>query len=89
MFLMTNLCTKDVPYGLVVTRGVATMADVATPTIDMLIEWAQKKMGKEYLVDGEFVGRDIKDTSAPQAFGLHSPQDLCVEAESTLLHRHD
>ena len=89
MFRTIDLCTKDIPYGLVVTRGVATMAGVATPTIDMLIEWAQKNMGKEYLVDREFVGRDIKDTSAPQAFGLYSPQDLCMEGESTLLHRQD
>jgi hypothetical protein len=53
------------------------MVDVPTPTIDMLIEWAQKNMGKEYLVDGRLVGKDIKDTFAPQAFGFHTPQHLC------------
>ena len=76
MFRTIDLCTKDIPYGLVVTRGVATMAGVATPTIDMLIEWAQKNMGKEYLVGGKLVGKDIQETSAPQAFGIHSAADL-------------
>lgn len=74
----TRYFTEDVPYGLCVTRGVATMAEVPTPTIDMLIEWAQKNMGKEYLDNnGKFVGKDIKDTFSPQAFGFHTPKDLC------------
>ena len=68
--------TEDIPHGLVVTRGVAALLAVPTPAIDMLIEWAQKNMGKEYLVGGKLVGKDIQDTSAPQAFGIHSAADL-------------
>ena len=72
----TRYLTEDIPHGLVVTRGVSTLLAVQTPAIDMLIEWAQKIMGKEYLVDGKFVGKDIQDTFAPQAFGIHSAADL-------------
>ena len=42
--------TEDVPYGLVVIRGIAEIVQVDTPTIDKLLLWAQEKLGKEYLV---------------------------------------
>ncbi|KAA8490793.1 Tauropine dehydrogenase [Porphyridium purpureum] len=68
--------SEDIPFGLCVTRGVATMVGVATPTVDMLILWAQNIMQKEYLKDGEFCGKDVGETFAPQAFGFHDVQEL-------------
>jgi len=41
--------TEDVPYSLVVWKGIALLFSVPTPTIDFLIEWAQKLMGKVLL----------------------------------------
>ena len=38
--------TEDVPMGLVVLRGVATIVGVNTPTMDEVLIWAQKIMGK-------------------------------------------
>lgn len=61
---------EDVPYGLVVTRGIAELAGVETPAIDQVIVWAQAVMGVEYLRDGRLTGRDVGSTRAPQVYGL-------------------
>lgn len=69
--------TEDVPYGLCVWRGIAELIGVTTPTIDLLIRWCQHNMGKEYLTaDGRMAGKDIKETSAPQAYGIASARAL-------------
>ena len=68
--------SEDVPYGLVVFRGIADMINVPTPTIDEIICWAQKMLGKEFLVDGKLKGKDIGSTRVPQVYGLNSFGDL-------------
>ena len=62
--------SEDIPYNLVAVRGVAELCGVATPTIDLILEWAQRVMGKEYLVDGRLLGGDLVRTFAPQRFGF-------------------
>lgn len=37
---------EDIPYGLVVMKGIAAIAGVATPNMDRVITWAQSVMGK-------------------------------------------
>ena len=61
---------EDIPCGLVVMRGIATVAGVPTPNMDQIINWAQKVMGKEYLVNGQVAGKDLGETRTPQKFGL-------------------
>ena len=61
--------SEDVPFGLLVTRGIAELVGVPTPTIDAVITWAQEKLGKEYLRDGRVAGKDVAETRAPQRFG--------------------
>ena len=41
---------------------------VATPTIDTLILWNQKMVGKEMMVDGKLVGKDIAEAVIPSKF---------------------
>ena len=62
--------TEDVPYGLVVTRGIAELVGVKTPNMDEVITWCQEKMGKEFLVDGKVAGKDIAITRCPQNYGF-------------------
>lgn len=62
--------TEDVPYGLVVIRGIAEIVQVDTPTIDKVLLWAQEKLGKEYLVGSKLQGKDVTSTRAPQRYGL-------------------
>ncbi|MBD5200488.1 MAG: NAD/NADP octopine/nopaline dehydrogenase [Bacteroidales bacterium] len=57
-----RLFTEDVDFGLIMIKSIAESVGVATPSIDHLIEWAQRVMGKEYLVDGRLVGRDLAGT---------------------------
>ena len=61
---------EDIPMGMVVIRALADFAGVKIINIDMLLEWCQKKMGKEYLVNGELKGKDMQSTRCPQRFGF-------------------
>ena len=69
--------TEDVPFGLVVIRGVAELAGVPTPELDRVLCWSQHVMGREYLVGNELRGRDMNFTRAPQRYG-YSLHDILV-----------
>lgn len=62
--------TEDLPMGMIVFRGVADAAGVKIPNNDKLIEWGQKLMKKEFLVDGKLTGKDVKTTRCPQKYGF-------------------
>jgi len=51
----------DIPFGLCVFRYLADLVDVETPEMDHLIEWGQRIMQKEYLLDGKLCGKDVSD----------------------------
>lgn len=68
--------TEDVPYGLVVLRGIAEIAGVATPSIDRVLRWSQQVLGKEYLTPAGLAGRDLGETRSPQRYGLGEVADL-------------
>jgi NAD/NADP octopine/nopaline dehydrogenase, alpha-helical domain len=68
--------SEDVPFGLIVTRGIAELAGVATPTIDRVILWAQARLDQEYLLAGKLAGRNLMATRAPQRYGLRSLEQL-------------
>ncbi|WAR23104.1 OCDH-like protein [Mya arenaria] len=68
---------EDVPFGLVVMKGIAECVGMKTPTLDEVIVWAQEKLGKEYVVGSRLKGKDVGETRAPQAFGFTTINDLC------------
>lgn len=68
--------TEDVPFGLVVMKGLAVIAGVATPTMDKIIQWAQNIMGKEFIIGTDLVGKDVKFSRAPQSFGLNTLEQV-------------
>jgi len=68
--------SEDVPYNLLVTRGVAELANVATPVIDQVLNWAQSHLDKEYLVSGKLKGKDLIDTRTPQRYGFSDLNQL-------------
>ncbi|MCP4040858.1 MAG: NAD(P)-binding domain-containing protein [Gammaproteobacteria bacterium] len=72
--------TEDIPYGLLVLRGIAGIVAVPTPMIDRLIVWAQSLLGKEYLVDGDLTGKDIVGLPLPRNFGIDSVERLMNRA---------
>lgn len=67
---------EDVPYGLVVTRAIAELVKVDTPTIDNVILWAQSVMSRDWLVGGRLCGRDVSSLPIPQNYGIHAFEDL-------------
>jgi len=68
--------TEDVPYGLVITRALADLVAVETPTTNEVISWAQGVMNKVYLVDGRLDGPDTANLPTPQNHGIFSLDDL-------------
>ena len=72
--------TEDVPYGLVVIRGIAEIVGVQTPNIDKVLTWCQEKMGKEYLVNSKLQGKDVASSRAPQRYGFTTLEHILLEA---------
>ncbi|XP_052073705.1 opine dehydrogenase-like [Mytilus californianus] len=68
--------TEDIPFGLVVMKGIAEIVSVETPTMDKIIKWAQSKIGKEYLVGGSLKGKHLKEVRAPQSYEIRSLDEL-------------
>jgi hypothetical protein len=65
---------EDVPFGLAVSRAIAALADVETPTVDEVIAWAGARLGKDYL------GRGAAEARLPQNYGLESLAQLLAFA---------
>jgi hypothetical protein len=62
--------TEDIPCVFLVYKGLAEMVGFQIPIIEMIIEWSQRVMGKEYIVNHRLSGRDLKESRAPQRFGF-------------------
>jgi len=65
---------EDVPFGLAVSRAIAALAGVETPTVDRVVAWAGKRLGKDYL------GRDASLARIPQNYGLADLEQLLAFA---------
>jgi len=72
--------SEDVPFGLLVSKGIAELAGMATPAMDRVIEWAQERLGRVYLVEGRVAGPDVAHSRAPQRFGIKLDDLLPVAA---------
>jgi hypothetical protein len=81
--LTCRLLSEDIPFGLVATKGIAEILNVPTPSIDKVINWAQEKLGKEYLVNGRLCGKDVAASGAPQCFGVTRPDQLIIAADDS------
>merc|ERR1712232_256482 len=58
--------TEDIPEGFCMYKGIADLAGVETPTIDLILGFFQALMGKESLKDGKLAGKDVGETKSPQ-----------------------
>jgi len=61
---------EDVPTGLCFMKGLAEILEVATPTTDKVMMWAQGCIELEIMKDGKMCGKDIGKTRAPQGVGI-------------------
>jgi opine dehydrogenase len=67
---------EDIPFGLVMLRGIGEITKVKTPTMDLIIQWAQLHMDKQFIDNGKLNGKDMSNTSAPQMFNINSLENL-------------
>lgn len=68
---------EDIPYGTVIAKGIAELANVPTPKTDEVLRWAQEKLGKEYLTaDGHLNGKDLSECRAPQTYGIKTLEEF-------------
>lgn len=67
---------EDVPYGLLVIRQIADMVAVKTPVTDEIIEWAQVKLGQEYLQEGQLCDVGRESGRLPSAYGIRTIRDF-------------
>lgn len=68
--------TEDIPYGLLVSKAIAELADVETSRIDEVIGRTSKWIGVQYLINGKLEGKDLVKTRIPQNFGLRSLEEI-------------
>jgi hypothetical protein len=74
---------EDVPTGLCFAKGLAELLSIPTPTIDKVLMWAEKCLGKQFYVDGKFCGKDLGETRAPQGVGITNISDFIKMASVT------
>ena len=67
---------EDIPFGLVVLKDLAELVHVEVPFITECIEWHQKLMGKEFIVNGKLNRTLIHETGAPSKYGFDSIDKL-------------
>ena len=66
--------TEDVPFGLLMFKGLAEILEIKIPSIDKVITWAQEILGEEYIKNHKIV--KFKNTGCPQNFGIFTIEDL-------------
>ena len=66
---------EDIPC-LAVIRGIAEIAGVETPNLDMVLLWGQERLDKEYLVGSKLIGKDLATTRCPQRYGITTIEEL-------------
>jgi len=71
--------TEDFPEGFAMYKGIADLADVPTPTIDMIMTFFQKFMGKEYIKNGKLAGANVDETKSPQRYGITTLDQLLAD----------
>lgn len=72
----TRYLTEDVPFGLLVTKGIASVVGVETPMLDEVITNTSAWIGKEYLIGSRVIGRDVVTTRSPQRYKIDSLEGL-------------
>jgi hypothetical protein len=76
---------EDMPFGCVILKNIGELAGVETPHIDKQIQFHQKFMGLRYLDENnKFIHESLRDSGAPQRFGISTLQDLVKSSQPKL-----
>jgi len=76
---------EDVPFGLVILKDIGRILGVPTPHCTKQIVWHQKFMPVQYVnpETGDFIEAMLKETGAPSAYGIDTPEKLVETSLST------
>lgn len=66
----SRFLTEDIPYGLVVVRGLADVLGVKTPVIDRFLRWGQDLLGQSFLVGDRLEGKDLAQSGLHRRYGI-------------------
>mmetsp|Transcript_8691 Transcript_8691/g.7644 ORF Transcript_8691/g.7644 Transcript_8691/m.7644 type:complete len:324 (-) Transcript_8691:160-1131(-) len=80
--IKTRFFDEDIPYGLCILKDIAGLVNVQTPAIDKMIEWHQKFMNKQYIINGKLNKKLLKETGCPSRFGIKSIEQLIAATAS-------
>jgi hypothetical protein len=73
--------TEDIQGGCCMMKGINELCGLETPTIDKVVTFFQKFLGKEYIVNGALNGKNAAETQAPQNYGFTTLELLCSSAK--------
>jgi hypothetical protein len=73
--------TEDIQGGSCMMKGINELCGLETPTIDKVVTFFQKFLGKEYIVNGALNGKNAAETQAPQNYGFTTLELLCSAAK--------
>ncbi len=74
--------SEDVSYGLVVLKAILELTEAPTPYLDRVLDWGQRLLGLDLLMDGRVRGRDAAGIATPQNSGigdLEALRNFCSE----------
>lgn len=71
-----RIFTEDIPFGLCILKDISEMLELEVPNITRAIEWHQKLMNKEFIIDGKINEAEIESTGVPRRFGFRTIEDF-------------
>ena len=75
--LSNRYFTADFPYGLIIIKSFGMICNIKTPTIDMIIDWYQSIVKKQYIdIEKNVLGKDSKELSLPQLYDIKTIEDI-------------
>jgi len=79
--------SEDVPFGLVVSKGIALLTGTPTPAIDRVIRVSSSWLGVEFLKKGRLKLEGLHQSRAPQRYGINDLKQLVSVTEGGMITR--
>jgi len=79
--------SEDVPFGLVVSKGIALLTGTPTPAIDRVIRVASSWLGVEFLASGGLHPEGLARSRAPQRYGIDDLDQLVSATQGEMIAR--
>ena len=68
--------TESYPYRLAIVRGLADLLKMEVPLTTEILKWYERIANKQYFINDDFCGPDVKECNIPQNYGINSIEEL-------------